>query len=303
MKKVLSVILAVIMLAMCVPVASAVDYDVFDAFMDEYGRYYANINNVYDNPDSTDDIQAKCYELVGKYEWTKDFMAIESWMDENEESLPSYTEDLRKVNEEVEKYICEKYTLIIDIENAFDVILKVLYYSNYDIESESFKNYYIENFGKEPFEKAYKSVEDAYYLSGKAVSEPGSVTQADYDEATAYGIEFFSDAIECMRGNHTFAEYTDLGDGTHKADCTFCKSGEIIEAHTWGEYTPNGDATTEADGTKTAKCDKCDATDTVADEGSKLVEDIAQGNFFNNIVDKIMSFFESIINFFKNLFN
>ena len=98
-------------------------------------------------------------------------------------------------------------------------------------------------------------------------------------------------------------DYIDLGDGTHKSVCTFCKAGEVVEAHTYGEYTPNGDATTEADGTKTAKCDKCDATDTVADEGSKLVEDIAQGNFFNNIVDKIMSFFESIINFFKNLFN
>ncbi len=40
--------------------------------------------------------------------------------------------------------------------------------------------------------------------------------------------------------------------------------------HSFTDYIPNGDATEEADGTKTAKCDNCDATDTVIDEGSRL---------------------------------
>ncbi|MBO5907416.1 MAG: hypothetical protein J6Q85_04640 [Clostridia bacterium] len=44
-----------------------------------------------------------------------------------------------------------------------------------------------------------------------------------------------------------------------------CKDG-----HTFTTYTSNGDATCIADGTKTAKCDKCDKTDTVADTGSAL---------------------------------
>ncbi len=35
-------------------------------------------------------------------------------------------------------------------------------------------------------------------------------------------------------------------------------------------YTSNNDATCEADGTKTGKCIRCDVTDTIADEGSKL---------------------------------
>lgn len=44
----------------------------------------------------------------------------------------------------------------------------------------------------------------------------------------------------------------------------------VNDGHTWGEYTSNGDATCTADGTKTAKCQFCDAADTVADEGSML---------------------------------
>ena len=40
--------------------------------------------------------------------------------------------------------------------------------------------------------------------------------------------------------------------------------------HSFTNYVSNNDATCTADGTKTAKCDNCDATDTVADEGSML---------------------------------
>ena len=35
-----------------------------------------------------------------------------------------------------------------------------------------------------------------------------------------------------------------------------------------GNYVSNNDATCTADGTKTAKCDRCDATDTVTDAGT-----------------------------------
>lgn len=38
--------------------------------------------------------------------------------------------------------------------------------------------------------------------------------------------------------------------------------------HCFSEYVSNNDATCTTDGTKTAKCERCDATDTVTDEGS-----------------------------------
>ena len=40
--------------------------------------------------------------------------------------------------------------------------------------------------------------------------------------------------------------------------------------HTYTNYVSDNNATYEADGTKTAKCDNCDSTDTVVDEGTQL---------------------------------
>ncbi|MGN0467227.1 MAG: leucine-rich repeat protein [Acutalibacteraceae bacterium] len=58
--------------------------------------------------------------------------------------------------------------------------------------------------------------------------------------------------------------------------CEVCNetitAGEVIKAtgHSFTNYVSNGDATCTKDGTKTAKCDRCDVTNTVADTGSKL---------------------------------
>jgi len=56
--------------------------------------------------------------------------------------------------------------------------------------------------------------------------------------------------------------------------CEDCKKtvayGEVDPklGHSFTKYVSNGDATCTKDGTKTAKCDRCDATDTKDDEGS-----------------------------------
>lgn len=58
--------------------------------------------------------------------------------------------------------------------------------------------------------------------------------------------------------------------------CTSC--GEVVTpgtsiekiAHTFKTYVSNNDATCISDGTKTAKCTKCDATNTITDFGTKL---------------------------------
>lgn len=63
------------------------------------------------------------------------------------------------------------------------------------------------------------------------------------------------------------------------SDKTFCSDcGEILKeqailpalGHSFTNYLSNNDATCENDGTKTAKCDRCDETDTVRDYGSQI---------------------------------
>lgn len=61
------------------------------------------------------------------------------------------------------------------------------------------------------------------------------------------------------------------GETTYTCECGDTYT-EVIKAtgHSFTNYVSNNDATYEADGTKTAKCDNCDATDTRTAEGSKL---------------------------------
>ena len=75
----------------------------------------------------------------------------------------------------------------------------------------------------------------------------------------------------------------------YTGDLTCDDCGVIIDkggvdpklGHSFTKYTSNGDATCTADGTKTAKCDRCDATDTITDKGSK-VEHTFTNYVYNN---------------------
>lgn len=63
------------------------------------------------------------------------------------------------------------------------------------------------------------------------------------------------------------------------AECGYRKSGAVIAAkgHSFTNYVSNNDATCTADGTKTAKCDRCDETETIADAGSALGHNYVNG--------------------------
>ena len=66
-------------------------------------------------------------------------------------------------------------------------------------------------------------------------------------------------AVTCI---HTY------GHTCTDAACDRCGELREIPGHDFGVYTPDGNAACTADGTKTAICERCGETDTVADEGS-----------------------------------
>ena len=85
--------------------------------------------------------------------------------------------------------------------------------------------------------------------------------------ATNHANAYFSDAVSgsCTEIGYTF--------GLYCPDCDFWIYGhEVVPApgHSFKNYISDNNATCTSDGTKTAECERCDKTDTVADNGSKL---------------------------------
>ena len=80
----------------------------------------------------------------------------------------------------------------------------------------------------------------------------------------------------CTEAGHT-AYYTCSGCAEWFADASGAvvitdKTTVVIDAlgHSFTNYVSDGNATCTEDGTKTAKCDRCDVTDTVTDTGSAM---------------------------------
>ena len=75
----------------------------------------------------------------------------------------------------------------------------------------------------------------------------------------------------CTEAGYTGDTYC-LGCGAKLA------TGEVIGAlnHNFVDYVSDNNATCTSDGTKTAKCTRCDATDTIADAGSMLAHNVGE---------------------------
>ena len=82
--------------------------------------------------------------------------------------------------------------------------------------------------------------------------------------------------LEVVKDEYLYSEATCLEKAVYYYSCECGKKGtETFECgeplgHSFTNYISNNDATHFRDGTKTAKCDRCDETNTVTDEGSKI---------------------------------
>ena len=104
---------------------------------------------------------------------------------------------------------------------------------------------------------------------------------------------------EAVRENEKAATCTEAGSYEEVVYCTVCEeelSRETKEiaalGHSFTQYVSNNDAKCTKDGTETAKCDRCDATDTRTDEYSALghdwVETITKEPTFSVAGEKVL---------------
>ncbi|MDD6394679.1 MAG: leucine-rich repeat domain-containing protein [Firmicutes bacterium] len=108
------------------------------------------------------------------------------------------------------------------------------------------------------------SLTDVYYS--------GTWCEWEHIEKGAYYDSYFLNAAKHYGDTRVHPWSTELSydDEAHYYKCTLCGEEKDVENHSFTNYVSNNDATCTADGTKTAKCDVCDATDTVVDLDTKL---------------------------------
>lgn len=302
MKKILSVVLAIIMLVACVPIVSAAEsHEDAEAFVVEYALFMAKPNDVYNVEGNYETVLWDVVNYLGEdfeEKWwvveLNDSYNLKEFVAKCGERLPEVTAEIKGLNEQLEVILNEKYVRIIDTSeyyraySRFDVFLG---YGN-DVDA-----YIIETYGEEGYQDALDAADSIYeYFETLDVMNPPADAQEKFDAIIAPFVQFFDGVADCEKGDHPYGTCTDLGGGNHRAVCTFCTKGEIIEAHTWGEYMPDDNGTTA-----TAKCEKCDATDTVEVAWVELpAED--NSNIFTMLLATLRDIFTRISEFFQKLF-
>ena len=106
----------------------------------------------------------------------------------------------------------------------------------------------------------------------------------NHEEAKIRGekaLYYLKSVKNCLDGAHTIDTCTDNGDGTHSFDCTFCNVKDFSSKHEWGEYVRL------EDGSKVAECKYCEATDVDSFEKDIL-------DFIRMLVELIKSFIEAM---------
>lgn len=275
MKKLLALILSVILILSVMPVAFAAEKTQYEVYVEEYIRLVAYADNVYDSSSFNEYIISTYRDEL----WLND-------LEPDSENLLNAIERIKKANADIEKRIANGEAIVVyDFYAIIEADYALRYYCDGLNEFEEY--FYNNNYDY------YQEVRQWIDEMSMVIKNGG--TQAEFEAAAQKIIDFYKQVRMHLDGDHTPEKYVDNCDGTHKIKCTFCGKNEI-SAHTFSEYVSNNDATEEADGTKTATCELCGATDTVVDEGSKLVKEPA--SFIEMLIALIKSFFEKILSIF-----
>ncbi len=260
-KKFLSMLLAVIMLLSVMPFGFSAEaklsvegQELVSAYVKmmsyQHNRYKQGDNILISQINEITDIQSKaCNEVIDRYGW--DVETYDYLNDStNAQAIAESTKIYKTAIKDIEDFLKkQEITIVIDVYEYTMIAQYEKLYSKEEIVT-----------AEKAVEKNAELFEEASYFYSEASKLLDEFnTQEEFDVYWKQGMPIWEMFYNCLDGNHPY-----------------------------GEYISNGDATEKADGTITATCEFCGATDTVIDEGSKLVKEPA-------------SFFEIFIEFFRNL--
>lgn len=300
MKKILSLILAIIMIASTMPMAFAVKFDknaYIKAFIDAYSTAY----NVYESDENSTSInkttanlfylgsvELEIYNLYPALESARLDIAKLTTMPE---AANAYTLALI---EALKGFPATSSSIKINsrplFESMYGVILK---YSVPELENLSNK------VPAELTEKARAALQGA--LTMLTSSKSHTYSQSDFDATIKDATTYFAQCDNCLSGKHNTSNntvFTDNGNNTHSFTCAFCS--ELVSAE--HNYTDNkcvcGVKKATTDDNKNNTNDKTETDN----NPSNNTQNPEKTNFIRALVQKISNFFKELLETMRNLF-
>lgn len=268
-KKILSMLLAVIMLLSVMPFGvyaeAKLSYEAQE-HIDAFAKMLSYERNLYDLdviPDLIHGTSGKAFgDIKNRY---PDYVITSNYLEDsaNAEAVSEGTKIYKAAVKEIEDIIKKfNFTVVIDTYEFYKYCVKLrAFYGNDD-----FVSFVDNNKNVEKIEEAISFIDEADHYDDENIK-----TQVEFDACWKRACPVLDLVFNCFDGNHIY-----------------------------GEYISNNDATEEADGTKTATCEFCGATDTVIDEGSKLVSE--ENCSCNCHKSGFMGFIWKLLNLFQKLF-
>lgn len=271
-KKLLSLVLAILMVLAVAPMAFAYNFDTndFKEMVDGYTPYILNIYEPVGDM-SSDDIRSRIQEAYGsaiQKAGGEEASFDLSWFDENPDKAELVFEEMNAVTAKIEKSIAEGELVVrVDASDFYSyyILLFVLY-------EEEYSKLFSEDSESEKAGASYGAAMDL--LLERDTDE---VTQEMFDEAAADFRSYAVSCIACIEGKHEL-DYIVNEDGTHYSYCDFCKT-ENVEEHTFED----------------GRC-VCGAEEPVIEDNTDTGASVS---FIQRIIDFFRSLFDKILSLFK----
>lgn len=299
MKKILSLILAILMIASTVPMAFAVEFDknaYTKALIDAYSAAY----NVYKSDSSSTSINKTTANLFYLGSIENEVFAMYPAL----QAARLDTEKLATMPEAANAYTTALEAALSGFparSTSIQINTRKLFESMYGVVLK-YGETKLKNFSnKVPAEltaNAKTSLQNALVMLTSEKSH--TYSQSDFDATIKDAVTYFTQSDNCLSGKHNMENNTvfaDNGNGTHTFTCAFCAELTTVE-HSY------------ADGKCVCGVEKTVADDNKDNENKTDTEDKTDNNnqkpektnFIKELVQRISNFFKELLEKMRELF-
>lgn len=297
MKKILSLILAILMIVSTVPMAFAVEFDknaYTKALIDAYSAVY----HVYASDEDSTSFEKTAanifylgvveQEVFNMYPGLQSATLDTDTLATMPEAANAYTVALK---EAAKNLPAQSTPIQINSRELIEAMFGTkLEYGENKVSALS------EKVSAELTEKATNSTVNA--ITMLVSKESHTYTQADFNAAAKDAITYYAQMDNCLSGKHNIEAdiVTDNGDGTHTFTCVFCSELVTVEhSYTNGKCICGINEPAIDD-------EKDDVTDDKTEDKTDNTQEPEKTNFIKKLVQEISNFVKELIEKIRNLF-